>query len=469
MKKLWKRLVMLAALIGCMATAAWAGNVEVDIVDHNGPQIVDEAGYYVTSVYHSEKFEYHFDKNGRVAWKKATEAGQPYITRYTYDENGNVLKITRTIERVSAGRTTEIDTYTYDSQGRVVTHETDTSMEYGQVKHEYTIDTFTYTGNQAVVETVQKSDSDTAFAKYVYTMDEMGRPVKESKYRGDDKGDLIFIAEIVYSYDENGNLEKAETYMDDLLSHEITYLYNKDGKCVRSEQRSTGMNSYTAFVYEYDEYGNVTKMPMLDVDDVSGNEKVFSSCDYTYEKLTPIQDDSAYNDVIDKNEYYYDAVNWATLAGVTQGTSDTTFSPNQSCTRAQLVTFLWRAAGSPEPETSENPFTDVAAGSYYEKAVLWAVENNITNGVDVGRFAPNRTCTRAQIVTFIYRAAGEPDIEVQSESFTDVAADAYYAKAVAWAVANDITNGVDVGLFAPDRTCTRGQGVTFLYRGIGLY
>ena len=162
------------------------------------------------------------------------------------------------------------------------------------------------------------------------------------------------------------------------------------------------------------------------------------------------------------NAYYADAVKWAVSKGITSGTSTTTFSPNTSCTRAQMVTFLWRAAGSPAPKSTVNPFTDVQAGSYYYDAVLWAVEQGITSGTSATTFAPDATVTRAQTVTFLYRAAGSP--AVTGGSFADVAADAYYAVAVAWAVSENITAGTGNGLFSPDTACSRAQIVTFLYR-----
>ena len=160
--------------------------------------------------------------------------------------------------------------------------------------------------------------------------------------------------------------------------------------------------------------------------------------------------------------YYYDAVLWAVENGVTEGTSATTFSPDMSCTRAQMVTFLWRAAGSPEPVTTTNPFTDVNSGVYYYDAVLWAVEQGITSGTSATTFAPDATCTRAQTVTFLYRAAGSP--AVSGGSFSDVSADAYYADAVAWAVSEGVTVGTSDTTFSPDMNCTRAQIVTFMYR-----
>ncbi len=169
-----------------------------------------------------------------------------------------------------------------------------------------------------------------------------------------------------------------------------------------------------------------------------------------------------FNDV-KPGDYFYDAVNWAVEKGITTGTSATTFSPNASCTRAQIVTFLWRASGSPEPKTASNPFTDVAANAYYCKAVLWAVENGITTGTSATTFSPNAPCTRAQGVTFLWRANGSKAASAAA-SFTDVASDAYYAPAVAWAAEQNVTGGVGNGLFSPDTTCTRAQNVSMLYR-----
>ena len=161
--------------------------------------------------------------------------------------------------------------------------------------------------------------------------------------------------------------------------------------------------------------------------------------------------------------YYEDSVIWAVEKGITSGTSATTFDPDGSCTRAQAVTFLWRAAGSPEPKSAAMPFTDVPAGSYFEKAVLWAVENGITKGTSDTTFGPDASCTRAQIVTFLWRAGGSPAVSGNS-AFSDVASDAYYAAAVAWAEKNGVTGGIGGGLFGSDNTCTRAQIVTFLHR-----
>lgn len=161
-------------------------------------------------------------------------------------------------------------------------------------------------------------------------------------------------------------------------------------------------------------------------------------------------------------EYYYDAVLWAAQKGVTGGMSDTLFAPNAACTRAQIVTFLWRAAGSPEPKALSS-FADVPADAYYAKAVAWAVENGITNGTTDTTFGPDETCTRAHGVTFLSRAA-KANTASGNSNFADVDANAYYASAVKWAVDNGITNGISSSLFGPDSSCTRAQIVTFLYR-----
>lgn len=164
---------------------------------------------------------------------------------------------------------------------------------------------------------------------------------------------------------------------------------------------------------------------------------------------------------VSTDAYYYEAVKWAAKKGITGGTGDGTFNPNGSCTRAHIVTFLWRAAGSPEPKSTVS-FADVPAGSYYAKAVAWAVENGITLGTGDGTFSPNATCTRAQSVTFLYRALGTAPTTVNG--FTDVTADAFYADAVAWAVESGVTNGTTDSTFSPNNGCTRAQIVTFLYR-----
>ena len=161
--------------------------------------------------------------------------------------------------------------------------------------------------------------------------------------------------------------------------------------------------------------------------------------------------------------FYYDAVMWAVGKGVTTGTGADTFSPDEVCNRGQVVTFLWRAAGKPEPTKTENPFTDVKTTDFFYKAVLWAAENGITTGTSATTFAPNETCNRGQVVTFLSRALkGSPKNSINP--FTDVAAGAFYYNPVLWAVENGITNGTGADTFSPNADCNRGQVITFLYR-----
>ena len=173
--------------------------------------------------------------------------------------------------------------------------------------------------------------------------------------------------------------------------------------------------------------------------------------------LNPFQD-------VPSDAYYFEAVNWAVANNVTNGTSETTFSPNVGCTRAQVVTFLWRAAGKPEPTEGTNPFTDVKEGAYYYKAVLWAVEKGITNGTSETTFDPDETCTRGQIVTFLWRREGKPAPTGANNPFADVKPSAYFGSAVLWAVETGITNGTSETTFEPNEDCTRAQVVTFLWR-----
>ena len=175
---------------------------------------------------------------------------------------------------------------------------------------------------------------------------------------------------------------------------------------------------------------------------------------------------AAFSDV-DGGLYYAAPIAWAVERGITTGTSESTFSPDSLCTRGQIITFLWRAAGSPKPTSSNNPFIDVKAGAYYYDAVLWAVEKGITSGTSATTFSPNTVCTRGQTVTFLWRAAGSPKAASSTNPFSDVQSGAYYYDAVLWAVEQKVTSGTSATTFAPGSTVTRGQTVTFLYRSQG--
>ena len=213
----------------------------------------------------------------------------------------------------------------------------------------------------------------------------------------------------------------------------------------------------------------------LTVTDKNGNEltlKDKGNGKYTFTmpsgkvevKATFMEDNSMLNFFYDvpNNAYFYEAVKWAVKNGITDGVGNNLFAPEQPCTRAQIVTFLWRAAGSPEPKGAASGMTDVVSGGYYEKAVAWAIENGITTGTTTSTFSPDATCTRAQAVTFLARALKAK--AASTAEFSDVPTDSYFADAVAWAAANGVTEGIGGGLFGSDNDCTRGQIVTFLYR-----
>ena len=219
-----------------------------------------------------------------------------------------------------------------------------------------------------------------------------------------------------------------------------------------------GMSPY----YTHDENWNLLVNPDFQNYQITVKNRTVSA------KIPVDQPTSAFGDV-SADSYCADAVKWAVENGVTNGTTAAAFSPNAACTRGQIVTFLWRAAGSPAPKTTVNPFTDVAADAYYAKAVLWAVENGITNGTTAATFSPDAPCTRAQAVTFLFRGAIANGLEAVTlqelvSGFSDAASlPGYAVSAMNWALANGIVQG-NGGALMPNNTCTRGQIVTFLYR-----
>lgn len=191
-------------------------------------------------------------------------------------------------------------------------------------------------------------------------------------------------------------------------------------------------------------------------------EHTCARCNHT-EQRSIAKLENPFTDVAPGN-FFYEPVLWAIENGITNGTSATTFGPNDQCMRAHVVTFLWRAVGSPEPTRTDNPFVDVKPADFYYKPVLWAVENGITSGMDATHFGPTAYCNRAQVVTFLYRTMGNPDVGAATNPFTDVAAGSFYERAVFWAVENGVTAGLSATSFGPNSICNRAQIVTFLYR-----
>ena len=254
-------------------------------------------------------------------------------------------------------------------------------------------------------------------------------------------------------------------------TYSVTVDKTKNGSVTVSPKNASKGDTVTVTVKPDSGY----VLETLTVTDKNGNEltlKDKGNGKYTFTmpagkvevKATFMEDNSMLNFFYDvpNGAYFYEAVKWAVKNGITTGVGNDLFAPEQPCTRAQIVTFLWRAAGSPEPKGAASGMTDVVSGSYYEKAVAWAIENGITTGTTTSTFSPDATCTRAQAVTFLARALKAK--AASAAEFSDVPTGSYFADAVAWAAANGVTEGIGGGLFGSDNDCTRGQIVTFLYR-----
>ena len=265
----------------------------------------------------------------------------------------------------------------------------------------------------------------------------------------------------------NGN-----TWLQSLIAADVPY-YPADAGVLAPRESAGGSVLLTPMIAPKGTAVTVTPQPdrgyvfhSLTITDADGTETTVS--DLTFPMPAGVNRVQAtfapkeFEDVA-ADAWYHDAVQWAVICGVTEGTSDTAFSPQKTCTRAEAVTFLWRAAGAPAPTVTENPFGDVPEDAYYRDAVLWAVERKITNGTAAGAFSPDEQCTRAQIAAFLFRAAESPET-AGDLPFVDVPARAYYADAVRWAVEQGITNGTDSTHFSPKKPCTRAEIVTFLQR-----
>lgn len=463
MNKLLKRTLMVGALAGCLATAAWAGNVEVDPQEFcpseeefyfpEATTIAD--GYYLSGYKgdgYGSQIQTGFDAEGRLAWSVAKEDYATITVKINYeDDKIETVTATNIVDEEMGVRSSRvIETIAYDDQGRVTKH---SDVEVDNTGSSERAAIYTYGDHEVkITETFEGEE----VAEYTYTTNDKNQVVKLAKktYNSETKAmEETIVHE--FTYDDNGNLVKDAT-SGKFGGRVAEYEYNKDGLCVkRTDADKQGME------YTYDENGNAVTIVTIN----SAEEKQTEAC--TYAAIPEAGSKSDFTDV--KTEEYYAApVLWATATGITDGMGNNQFCPDSACTRAQLATFLWRAAGKPEPKTTTSPFTDVQdTSAYYYKAVLWAAENNITKGVGDNKFDPDATCTRAQIVTLIYRAAGEPKVTA-TNPFSDVVENDYY-DAILWAVNNGVTKGMGDGKFGPDMTCTRGQGVTFLYRGIGLY
>ena len=265
-----------------------------------------------------------------------------------------------------------------------------------------------------------------------------------------------------YAVANNIPLISEHDYKDTVIAPGCTEQGYTDHTCSRCGDSYVD-NYVDALGHDWDQ-GTVTTEPTY----TSPGVRTFTCnrCGMTEaEEIPPLEMVNPFVDV-KEGKYYYNAVLWACYYSpqITNGTDETHFSPSKDCTREQIVTFLWKAAGAPEPSSTNNPFTDVKSSKYYYKAVLWAVQNGITNGISADKFGVGQPCKREQVVTFLWKTAGAPDPETTENPFTDVKEGKYYYKAVMWAVENKITSGVSADKFGVGQTCTRGQIVTFLYK-----
>lgn len=284
--------------------------------------------------------------------------------------------------------------------------------------------------------------------QYLYLLSENGETSPDGRSRGgwielyqmDFSGEIHLCNSAKYHF-----FEKYDSIDYSQSSAEI------DGKSCSFKEFENWKQSFTEIVM----------MGTTDNNDGYTFEELLEQCGSQDTPPDPDDSSSSFSDVF-SDDYYKEAVEWAVELGITNGTGNGKFSPNAACTRAQIVTFLWRAAGSPEPTSGLSMFSDVEENEYYGEAVRWAIEQGITNGTGNGKFSPEAACTRGQAVTFLWRAAGEPS--AGTAGFSDVYTSDYYAPAVNWAVQNDVTAGTGNNRFSPNWKCTRAQIVTFLYR-----
>ena len=311
----------------------------------------------------------------------------------------------------------------------------------------------------------------------VTVYDKNGKELKSlsTTVDGDGKFKVNFPSTGTYTLKVSGTADYAHFRGAPVVPSFCTVLVTSNGSS-NSTAGSTDSEKAREVIDLIDEIGTVTADSK---DAIEAARKAYSKLNETQKALVSNYDDLvaaekkyaqltnqvSFSDV-SKGDFFYDAVYWAVEQGITTGVGGDLFAPGASCTRAQMVTFLWRAAGEPVAEGTFCAFTDVDRGAYYYEALLWAVENGITTGTGSSTFSPDATCTRAQMVTFLWRAASEPAAQGASSVFTDVSLDGYYYEALLWAVENGITTGTGSNTFSPDATCTRGQTVTFLYRSI---
>ena len=379
---------------------------------------------------------YSYDSQGRLAEVRNEDEGAPGVDTYTYEGN-NLVRIAS----VSDGVESEV-LYSYDSAGKL-TKKTETRRDPAGY------------GTMAVTE------SQTSY----YAYDEAGRLTNLKADRTNSEGKRDLSEEYQWTFFQDGKLDK-QAYAFELLNEVGQYeLHTKD--CAIRYDNAGRVSRVDAddatFRYTYDDHENNTEIAVTD------KEVGDYTVTFTYEPVKAEAPATPAGPVpfadVPAGAWFEAPARWAAEKGVTVGTSATAFSPEAPCTRAQVVTFLWRALGQPQVFGAEL-FTDVERDSWYEEALNWAVENGITTGTSETTFSPEAPCTRAQVVTFLWRALDKPQAMNGADLFTDVPEDAYFFQPVLWALDKGVTTGTGEGVFSPDAPCTRAQVVTFLYRAL---
>lgn len=440
MKKFLLRSFLLLAAVCSLATAAFAGGWEPQtVLPAEGYCLTKEVVYERGELLSQASYFYQFDQNGFLtALKEISSDSEIALTsKYTYDSNGNCVK-EELIGTPQAGESYIIATalYTYDKDGNLVSSEYDGT---------HTVFTYDSDGLLVKAEATYSDGENDHTIVIEYTYDANGYLIAES-----DTSDGVEQWRYQYTNNASGNPTVCNEYMFDSEAEE-------DDQWVLITRQN----------YTYDAAGNNIKLEAFTQED--GEFVLYRTYEYTYKKLGEQITVSPFVDVKDTaaNAWFYEPVLWAVNNGITTGMTQTEFMPDNTCTREQAVTFLWRAAGEPEPSKTTTPFVDVVKGSYYEKAVQWAYETGITTGVDATHFDPGGQVSRGQFVTFLWRLEGKPSASGK-QSFSDVVSGQYYYNAVLWATEQKITDGMGGGKFEPNTICTRAQVVTFLYRALAV-
>ena len=483
MKRIFFLLLTLCVLLSALSLSSYAAGIQMTLLTLEEEYDSDTLVRYTTHQYNTRGEEVE-----TACWELAGNNiyTKDYTYQYSYDNDGNRTKISYSSKSESWSESITTETLS-DYSWRTTSVRSpggDTTVEEEIYSTDWNLlrSSITYNG-QPLYQSEFTYDSDglEQTAKYIswdnpahkpqittvlYLYDDYGNPIEIENgnleevfvQRNYDQGRLANMSVAFKNYQEERSYRYGSLFERTLQDDETTlkYRYQNNG-LLESIYRTDGQN-ISNNTFQYDQNGNIA------IEIYTDNNGTQHKTVYTYETLT-IPVEPTFQDV-SASAYYFDAVEWAVDCGITQGTSATTFSPSNECTRAQVVTFLWRAMGCPDPTSKNSPFKDVQDQStYYYNAVLWAVENGITQGTDINHFSPNATCTRAQVVTFLWRTEGQPSMRGR-KVFQDVSENTYYFDAVIWALEKNVTTGTDDTHFSPNQTCTRAQIVTFLYRDL---